>query len=64
MTDVDVLKGNLKQTEGKTQEEIAKMTGSVEDQIAGKAKQVTGSIQEAFGHAKDKAKEELDKTQI
>jgi uncharacterized protein YjbJ (UPF0337 family) len=64
MTDIDVIKGSLKQGEGKVQEEVAKATGSIEDNLAGKAKQVTGAIQEAFGHAKDSAKKELDKTQV
>lgn len=56
MTDKDVVKGKLKQAEGKVQESFGKATNSTEDNLAGKSKQVTGKIQEEVGHAKDSIK--------
>lgn len=64
MTDIDVIKGQIKQAEGKTQEAIGQATGSTEDKLAGKTKQVVGSIQEGIGRAKDSVKKELDKSQV
>jgi uncharacterized protein YjbJ (UPF0337 family) len=64
MTDINVIKGQIKQAEGKTQELIGKATHSVEDDLAGQAKQVSGAIQEAIGHAKDQLHDELHKDQV
>jgi uncharacterized protein YjbJ (UPF0337 family) len=60
MTNVDTLKGQLKQTEGEIQQSIGKQTGSVEDQLAGQAKQVSGKVVETIGRAKDAIKQKLD----
>lgn len=58
MADQDVVKGKLKQAEGKVQETIGKATGSTEDNAAGKTKQVVGKVQEGIGHIKDDARKE------
>jgi len=61
MTDKNVIKGNLKEAEGKIQSTIGKATGSTEDRIAGAAKQAVGKVQAGVGHAKDAEKRDLDK---
>ncbi len=64
MADQDVLKGKMKQAEGKAQDALGDVTGNPDDDLAGKAKQVEGKVQEGFGKAKDAVKDALDKKQI
>jgi len=64
MPNEDVIKGKLKQAEGKLQDAAADITGSTEDNLAGKAKQVVGKVQEGFGHAKDAIKDKLDAEEV
>lgn len=64
MVDEDVVKGKLKQAEGKAQDAVGDVTDSPKDDAAGKAKQVEGKVQEGFGKAKDAVKDTLDKKQI
>ena len=64
MADKDVIEGKLKQAEGQAQDAIGGATGSTEDQGAGKAKQVTGAVQEEFGKAKEAVRDALNKDQV
>lgn len=60
MVSKDVVKGKVKQAEGKLQDAYGDATDSTEDKIEGKVKQAEGKIQEGFGHAKDDLKKRLD----
>ncbi len=53
MPNEDVVKGELKQAEGKAQDAMGDVTGNTDDDVAGKAKQVEGKAQELFGKAKE-----------
>ena len=53
MTNEDIIKGELKQAEGKAQDAVGDITGNTDDDVAGKAKQVEGKAQELFGRAKE-----------
>ena len=53
MTNEDIIKGELKQAEGKAQDAVGDVTGNTNDDVAGKAKQVEGKAQELFGRAKE-----------
>ena len=55
-----MVKGKLKQAEGKAQDASGDVTGNVDDDVAGKAKQVEGKVQEGFGKAKDAVRDALD----
>jgi uncharacterized protein YjbJ (UPF0337 family) len=59
--DKNIVKGNVKEAEGKLQEGFGKATHSTEDVLAGKAKQVVGSTQKAVGHASDDIRKEAKK---
>lgn len=61
MADEDVVKGKMKQAEGKVQDAAGDVTGNADDDVAGKAKQVEGKVQEGFGKAKDAVRDALDK---
>jgi uncharacterized protein YjbJ (UPF0337 family) len=60
MVSKDVVKGKLKQAEGKAQDALGDATNSSEDKLAGKTKQAVGKVQEEFGRAKDRLKRKLD----
>ena len=53
MANEDVIKGEMKQAEGKAQDAMGDVTGNTDDDVAGKAKQVEGKAQELFGKAKE-----------
>ncbi len=61
MADEDVIKGKMKQAEGKAQDAVGDVTGNTDDDVAGKAKQVEGKVQEGIGKAKDAVRDALDK---
>lgn len=50
----DQVKGTVKDTAGKVQEEFGKATGSAEQQAKGEARQVEGTVQKGVGDVKDK----------
>ena len=56
MTNGDIVKGKLKQSEGKAQDALGKATGSTEDEVKGNLKQAEGKIQEGFGKVKEAVK--------
>ena len=60
MTNGDIVKGKMKQTEGKAQDTIGKATDSTEDRVKGNLKQAEGKIQEGFGKVKEAVKTAVD----
>lgn len=55
----DILEGNWTQFKGKVRERWGKLTDDDLDRIAGKRDQLIGTLQEKYGHARDKAEEEV-----
>ena len=62
MTNGDIVKGKMKQAEGKAQDSLGKATGSTEDEIKGNLKQAEGKIQEGFGKVKQAVKNAVNDT--
>jgi uncharacterized protein YjbJ (UPF0337 family) len=60
MTNGDIIKGKMKQAEGKAQDGFGKATDSTEDEIKGNLKQAEGKIQEGFGKAKEAVKNAVE----
>lgn len=60
MTNGDIIKGKMKQAEGKAQDTLGKATDSTEDRIKGNLKQAEGEIQEGFGKVKSAVKAAVD----
>lgn len=56
MTDHNRIEGSAKQAGGKLKEGVGKMTGDEKLKAEGKADQVEGKVQNAFGSAKDALK--------
>jgi len=52
----DQVKGSVKNTAGKVQQQTGKLTGSKEQQVKGMGKQTAGKVQKAAGDAKDAIK--------
>jgi uncharacterized protein YjbJ (UPF0337 family) len=57
---MDVLKGDWKQLQGKVKEKWGKLTDDDLTLIAGKRDQLQGKLQERYGYAKEEAQKELD----
>jgi uncharacterized protein YjbJ (UPF0337 family) len=49
----DKLKGSIKETAGKAQEELGEATGSTRQQVKGIQKQVEGKTDKAIGNVRD-----------
>ena len=62
MPDQDVIKGTVKNLEGRVQEAWGDLTDNPVDKAEGQAKQVQGKLQESAGHLKDAAKAATDST--
>lgn len=60
MPDENVIKGTLKNVEGRIQEAWGDLTDNPEDKAAGQLKQKEGKLQESTGHLKDAAKAAAD----
>ena len=60
MTNGDIIKGKMKQAQGKAQDALGKATDSTEDRIKGNLKQAEGEIQEGFGKAKQAVKNTMN----
>jgi uncharacterized protein YjbJ (UPF0337 family) len=50
--DKDIIKGKVKQVEGKVQEAAGILTDSEKTKLKGKAKVAEGKLEEAYGEAK------------
>jgi len=57
----DRIEGNWKQFTGKAKEQWGKLTDDDLVRAAGKRDQLEGLLQQRYGYAKDKAKEEIDR---
>lgn len=57
----DSIEGNWKQYAGAAKERWGKLTDDDLAAAAGKREQLEGKLQERYGYAKEKAREELDK---
>ena len=55
--DKDRIKGTAEETKGKVKEVAGKVTGDKKLETEGKVDQMTGKAQNAWGNAKDTAKE-------
>jgi uncharacterized protein YjbJ (UPF0337 family) len=60
MTNGDIVKGKMKQAEGRAQDSLGKATNSTEDVVKGNLKQAEGKIQEGFGKAKQAVKDAVN----
>ena len=60
MTNKDIVKGKLKQAEGKVQEGYGKAVDSPTDEAKGVLKQAEGHVQEGYGKAKQAVKNVID----
>ncbi len=57
----DRIEGNWKQFTGKAKEKWGQLTDDDLTQINGQRDQLEGILQQRYGYAKDKAKEEVDR---
>lgn len=57
----DRIEGNWKQFTGKAKEKWGHLTDDDLTQINGRREQLEGVLQQRYGYAKDKAKEEVDR---
>ena len=58
--DWDRIAGNWKEFRGKVKEKWGQLTDDELDQINGRREQLEGRIQNRYGYAKDKARQEVD----
>ena len=58
--DWDRIEGNWKQFSGKVKEKWGQLTDDDLTQINGKRDQLEGVLQQRYGYAKDKARDEID----
>jgi uncharacterized protein YjbJ (UPF0337 family) len=58
--DWDRIEGNWKQFSGKVKEKWGQLTEDDLTQINGKRDQLEGVLQQRYGYAKDKARDEID----
>lgn len=57
----DQVEGNWKQMTGKVKEKWGQLTDDDMTRINGKRDQLEGVLQQRYGYAKDRAKEEIDR---
>jgi uncharacterized protein YjbJ (UPF0337 family) len=58
--DWDRIEGNWKQAKGKVREKWAQLTDNDIEQVNGRRDQLEGRIQERYGIAKDRVREDVD----
>jgi uncharacterized protein YjbJ (UPF0337 family) len=56
----DVLKGKWQQLKGEAKVQWGKLTDDDLDQIEGNSEKLIGKVQERYGYARDRAKQEVD----
>jgi uncharacterized protein YjbJ (UPF0337 family) len=59
--DWDRIEGNWKQFSGKAKEKWGQLTDDDLTKVNGKREQLEGLLQQRYGYAKDKAREEIDR---
>jgi uncharacterized protein YjbJ (UPF0337 family) len=60
--DKDRVEGKVKDIAGRAQRQVGEWTGDEEAQVKGAAKQVEGKVQNAWGQAKDAARDAVKKS--
>ena len=60
MLNTDVLKGKWQQMKGEARIQWGRLTDDDLDQIQGNAEKLAGKLQERYGYAKDKIRQEID----
>lgn len=63
LMDKDVVKGKVKQVEGRADNVAGAVTNDLGQQIEGKVKEAAGKVQEEFGKAKDAIRDEQRRTE-
>jgi len=56
----DQVKGSIKETTGKAQQQLGKAVGSEKQQLKGAAREVEGRGQKAYGNAKERLRDDMD----
>jgi len=56
----DILQGKWKQLKGQVKQQWGMLTDDQLDRISGRYEELTGLIQERYGHTREKAKQEID----
>ena len=60
MTNGDIIKGKMKQAEGKAEKALGSAADSTEEVVKGNLKQAEGKIQEGFGKVKEAVKKTVN----
>ncbi len=60
MTNSDIIKGKMKQTEGKIESKFGDVVDSPEHEARGVVKQVAGKIQEGYGKTRQAAENAIN----
>lgn len=55
----DIIKGNWKEIKGKAKQQWAKLTDDDLQRIDGKREELVGSLQKAYGYARDEAEDQV-----
>lgn len=55
----DIIKGNWKEIKGKAKQQWAKLTDDELQRIDGKREELVGSLQKAYGYARDEAEDQV-----
>ncbi|HEY3699851.1 MAG TPA: CsbD family protein [Spongiibacteraceae bacterium] len=56
----DQVKGSIKETAGKAQQQLGKATGSAKQQAKGLERELEGKGQKAYGNAKERLRDDMD----
>lgn len=56
----DQVKGSIKETAGKAQQQMGKAVNSEKQQLKGAAREIEGKGQKAYGNAKERLRDNLD----
>ena len=60
MTNTDVVKGKIKQAEGKVERKFGEVVDSPKHEVKGAVKQAEGAVQEGYGKAREMVKKNVD----
>lgn len=56
----DQVKGSIKETTGKAQQQLSKAVGSSKQQAKGLERELEGKGQKAYGNAKERLRDDMD----
>jgi uncharacterized protein YjbJ (UPF0337 family) len=60
MTNSDIIKGKMKQAEGKVEQKFGEIVDSPKHEVKGAVKQAVGTVQEGYGKARESARKHVD----